>query len=223
MDNVFSVAPGDIFIHMWDKTSQTIGSYWNNYQPLTEDQFEKANVFPDIQSIHKIYKPKVLMVESEREIDMSIYNPKYYQDPKFKSSLGVKSVFYASRKVFELATQYGEYDMFFATRMDIKYTSKLNINELGRDCLTVPHNKHFVNDIWMFGPKKYLDIRTNYYHHIDDYWYNNPNYDNFMNVWQEIVMTKYLNDNNVPTQISDLCFEVPRIFGATTTFDHWEK
>jgi hypothetical protein len=64
-------------------------------------------------------------------------------------------------------------------------------------------------DIWVFGSQEQIDIKTQYYYHIDKYWYNHGN---FNDVIYEKPLTQYFKDKNVPIQPSNLNFELIRVF-----------
>jgi hypothetical protein len=207
-NNVYAVAPGDIFIHTWDRTNPIVGSYWNGWGYLTGEALKAALATPDISGIFEAYKPKVLMVEQDKLPDLSRYkNPNEipYNAP---GCFGVKLMLESSRKAFETMKSYGVYDRVFSTRLDLNYESKLNINEVQSDRLVgASTDGNF--DIWMMGTTEQMDIKTQYVNHIDTYWYDRD----MINMHYEGALLKYLQDNNLGDFItSDISYTTPRIF-----------
>jgi hypothetical protein len=203
-DNIFSVLPGDIFIHTWDTTNPSFGSWWAGYREFTDEEKGISNQTPDFNSIFDIYKPKVLLIERDNSNYMN--NESAY----IKSSYGVKNVLNASRKIFEIASSYDNYDIFFLTRMDIKYTSKFDISEIQIDKLMTP-DITTPKDIWMYGNREVVDIKTKYAHYVQEYWLDFgtniwPSY------WFEHALGKYLKDNNIQLGESKLKYDTIRLF-----------
>jgi hypothetical protein len=105
---------------------------------------------------------------------------------------------------------HGKYDYIFQSRMDILYTSPLDINEFTtfglRKCVGL------ANDIWMFGSSEHFNIKTNYCNHIDDYWLKNEGANSIVHTSYEDLLRKYLTDNGVPMLDSALQFQTIRLF-----------
>ena len=100
-ENVFSVCPGDIFIHTWDRVNSTAGSHWNGW---AED----------------------IIIEKDKGIQHHKKNLPHISLPH----LGVKNMLDSCLKVFNMAKNHKKYDKFFSTRMDIRYLTKFDKNEL---------------------------------------------------------------------------------------------
>lgn len=205
-ENVFSVLPGDIFIHTWNRVNPSIGSYWNGWVDLTGEKLKISNEYADVTGIIKTYNPKIIMVEEHPIVDTSWCS---FANDETKAQCGVKYMLYSSRKIFEESLKYNDYDYFVSTRLDIKYLSKLDVNEINlqRNHLIIPNCMNF--DIFALGPKHLIDIKTNYYYHVDQYWYHNPC---FINSGYETVLARYLSDNRLPLLKTGINFEIVRPF-----------
>ena len=203
-DNVFSVLPGDIFIHTWDTINPGFGSWWSHYADFTEEEKAIANQTPDFNEIHKIYKPKVLLIEEDKGKNLT--NMTNYE----KSSIGTQYMLEGSRKIFEIACNYSDYDIFFSTRMDLNYTTKLNISEYEDGAIMSP-NPSLPYDVWMYGNKELMDIKTKYANHIKQYWFE-PGISSLGDCGYETALGNYLKDNNVKIKKSDLQWKSVRIF-----------
>jgi hypothetical protein len=203
-DNVYSVAPGDIFIHTWSTVNSLIGSHWNGWKDLEGDRLEISKQIPDLTGIVQSYNPKMLIVEDHPVVDVSWCS---FANDETKAQYGIRYMLYSSRSIFEIARNSNNYDFYFSTRLDVNYKSKIKLEEFD-------HNARFSTgenfDVFSFGPEHQMNIKTNFYHRIDDYWYNNPS---FQNTGYEPILKKYLNDNNVNSKIrSDIQFELSRLF-----------
>ena len=206
-DNVYTVAPGDIFIHTWNRTSPIVGSYWNGWGYLTGTALELASATPDISGILEAYKPKMLIVEQDRLPDLSRYKDSSEIPSKAPGCLGVKLMLESSRKAFEAMKSYGVYDRVFSTRLDLNYQSKLSIDEVHSDRL-IAAGSSGAYDIWMMGTTEQMDIKTQYITHVDTYWY-----DRDINLDYETTLHNYLQDNNLGDfMASSAIITIPRIF-----------
>lgn len=216
-DNVYSVAPGDIFIHTWDRINAKSGSHWNGWEDQTQGVLEeKSSKTIDFEGIKKSYNPKHIIVETDRGTD---YLKSRYNKHIPNSHLGVKNMLESSLKAFEMARQYEKYDKYFSTRLDINYLSKLDINELNSSNLLIPKTAYdgkypYIFDIWTAGSEEQLETKTNFYNAIDDYWYNYT--DNFHAYIYECALKQYYNDNKIQTQTSEIKYCAPRIIGEPT-------
>lgn len=210
-DNVFSVAPGDIFIHTWDKVNALTGSYWNGWKDLEGEAHRISSQLTDLNGIYETYKPKILISEEHPVVDVSQFN-----DPRinFKATYAVRHMLFSRRKVFEAAKQYGNYDVYFNTRLDIKYFSKLDINELNSGKLLVPTDQYGRYDIFMFGPEKYIDIHSRFAYDLEDFWYKSNLYQT--NIFYENVLQNYISQKGLRFGLeifhSNLKFDMVRLF-----------
>lgn len=208
-NNVYSVVPGDIFIHTWDTTNPPFGSHWKNWNDLNETELALANKVPDFSKIYEAYKPKILMIEKNKEPDFTNY-PEYPHNSSFKSRLGVKSMLESSRKIFEAAKNYGNYDKFFSTRLDINYVSLFDQNEFYINDVLAPNPA--LIDIWMMGNLEQMDIKTQYLNHIDEYWFKHPSFAND-SIGYEDSLKSYLADKGITNfQFSKSHHTLSRIF-----------
>jgi hypothetical protein len=213
-ENVFSQLPGDIFIHTWDTTDSTYGSYWSKtayYEKFKDESLKIASETPDFQGIYKAYKPKVLLIEPNRDPDFNILKILNSQAINIKPShLGVKNMLYQSKKLFDLANNYKEYDYFFSTRMDLLYTNTITEEEKSymfqKNTLTCPYRS---SDIWMFGDRNSIDIKTNFYSHIEEYWFKRKL--NFYEDTYESALFEYLKENKIFHRASDLKSQFVRL------------
>lgn len=207
-ENVYSVAPGDIFIHTWgDQVSPPLGSAWNGWVDLNDEQMKVASSRPDINGIFQAYNPKIMIVEPEPGINLELLPEHLRNEVPSRPNLGTKNMLYSTRSIFEAAMKYDDYDFIFNTRLDVEYNSKLNINELNSGKV-FRSNMH--EELWMFGSTDFMDIKTNYYHYIDQYWFQHPDY---VRISYEQAFYRYLYDNNVrEIYASDLQYKILRPF-----------
>lgn len=208
-DNVFSVAPGDIFMHTWHTTNASVGSHWNTWSDLDDELLKKSSELIDTSAIHRTYKPKLLMIEEDLGVDETGYQP----HPRMKAYLGGKNMLNGARKVFVQAMSYDKYDRVFSTRMDILYENKLDINELS-DPLLICHNHSYPDniafDLWMHGTPNDIDIKSQYLYFYDQMFLNNPN---LGMLWYEPVFSHYLSERGIKFKKSSLNCCIPRITG----------
>jgi hypothetical protein len=66
-------------------------------------------------------------------------------------------------------------------------------------------------DIWMYGNKELMDIKTNYASHIKQYFFD-VGISSLGGAGYEVALGNYLKDNNINLKKSDLQFETVRIF-----------
>lgn len=211
-ENIFSIAPGDIFIHTWDKVNASTGSYWNGWIDLTGDKLNLSNQLTDFTGIYQTYKPKILIAEEHPTVDITQFN-----DPRidFKATYAVKYYLNARRKIFEIAKNYNNYDYFFVSRLDIKYSSKFDINELLTNKLITPNDggadRH---DLFIMGSENYINIHTKFAYDLEDYWYKSGLYK--QTIFYEHVLKKYLHEHGINFNInvirSNLKFDIIRLF-----------
>lgn len=209
-ENVYSVFPGDIFIHTWDITNAKVGSYWNGWSTLSKELLDKSTQPIDVARIKNVYKPKVLVVEEDRGVDTTGYP----EHPRMEAYLGAKNMLYSARKSFTHATGYDNYDRIFSTRMDILYENKFDIEELNDTSLICSNHGHPSNiafDLWMHGTPEHINIKTEYLYYIDEMFLKNPYLDM---LWYEHVFSQYLHSRNVQFKKSSLNCSIPRINGT---------
>lgn len=210
-DNVFNEIPGDIFIHTWDQVNATTGSYWNGWHDLTGEALEKSKAATDVNGIIKTYQPKVIIVENHPEVIVPETSAYYIEN---RARYGVKNMLYGSRKIFEEAVKYKKYDFIINTRMDIKYLSKFDKAELNSNLnFALDNNSWDFKDIIMWGTPELLDIKTQYYHNIDSYWYNlNNERHDWIHTGYEPQLKYYLMERKMPLASSNLKIELVRLF-----------
>jgi hypothetical protein len=205
--NVHSVIPGDIFMHTWNQVNSPTASYWKKWKYNSNEREISLSV-PDFNGIYGAYKPKILLIENNPE------NPASSDSTDFvKSHYGAGFMLGGSRKIFEMACKYGDYDFFVSTRMDIDYTSQFDIAEitnLESNSLLSPIAR-YPSDIWMIGARQAMDIKTNYFFNIKKYWYDKPNFPS-EECWYEGSFGEYLRDNNVKVIQSNLQSKMIRLF-----------
>jgi hypothetical protein len=201
-ENVFSVVPGDIFIHTWDATNSVFGSTWNGFRPLTEEQLKLANRVPNFNEIYNTYKPKVFIIESDK--CKNIKN----QSDTVSSHLGLYYMLEGSKKIYNEVIQHDNYDYIFETRLDINYKSKLDLMEFNNKNLMCPIEGGLLYDFWMFGSVANMKIKIDFFDNVKSYWYDkNPTL-----IWYEHALENYLRDNGISFMKSSLEYDVPRLF-----------
>ena len=209
-ENVFSVAPGDIFIHTWgDCINPKISAPWNGWTTLNENQLAISSTKPDLNGIFQTYKPKIMIVEEDPGPDITLLPEEFRSDLRSPGNVGVKNMLRSARTIFEAATKYKKYDKIFNTRLDIKYNSKLTEIEILSDKLLSPPSFGHI-ELWMFGTTEQIDKKTNFVNHIDKYWYHNPQY---LEVAYELTFITYMLDQGIPVNsASNLQYEIIRPF-----------
>jgi hypothetical protein len=198
--NVFSVAPGDIFIHTWDATNSIFGSHWNGFKPLNESQIKISNTLPNFNEIYNVYKPKILIIEPDK-----CKNIKNKPD-NIASMIGLQYMLYSSKKMYNEVINYDNYDFIFETRLDLNYTSKLDLNEFNLKDLYCPI-EHNIMDFWFSGSVNNMKIKIDFYDNIHEYWYNKNCSINY-----EVALENYLKDRGISWAKSSLMFNAPRLF-----------
>lgn len=188
-NNLYSVAPGDIFIHTWDTVNAITGSHWNGWNDLQGEHLELSKKKIDATGISQAYQPKCLIIDQHPEVDISWCE---FSDVTTKANYAVKHMLYSSRKAFEVAKEYDEYDVYFDLRMDIYFDSGLDINELFSGKLMTA--KGMNTDLFMFGNKSLMDTKTGYYYDVEDYWYKN---ERFKTTGYEAALISYLAEKGI--------------------------
>ena len=195
-ENVYSVFPGDIFIHTWDRVNMRFGSWWNGWvNELEGDSLRISEQLIDFTGIYNAYNPKKILVEPDRLPDISKYFDINSVPDGAYANLGTKNMLYSEKQGFEMATSYGEYDKIFSTRMDVFYHTKMTEDEFLSDALVVSNqvSPWHAYDIWMLGDTKTMRIKSDYYHHIDTYWFERG----LFSLSYENQLLNYLHDNNI--------------------------
>lgn len=217
-DNVFSVIPGDVYMHTWDRVNSKYGSFWNgihnNSLSLSNVEYEEiSSKTLDLDSIKKIYNPKHIIVETDNGIDLPLKMcPNIDISKASLAHISVYNMVKAQHDVFNLSKMYGEYDVYFSLRPDMIFKSKFDKNEIiSNQYMMVPKtiSKNFYQDSYAFGPKKFIEIRANFLHSIYEYWYSK---NNLYSYYIEHAATQYYNDNNIQVGFSNLKSEFVRLF-----------
>ena len=219
-NNVYSILPGDIFIHTWDRVNAANGSWWGPHgfsNQLHNDQYAISSQLADIKGISETYKPAMLVVEQDRSykpLDYSpIANTNHIMTQGTPAFLGTKCMLYQSRLAFCLAQSHSDYDYFFSTRLDIDYPEKLSEQEVAgllcSDKLSIVSGDN-VPDVWMFGPAHLMDIKTQYVDHIDNYWFQR--HPDLHAYGYEMALRDYIEDANVPLRVTNFPYKIQRLF-----------
>lgn len=211
-DNVHKYAPGDIFIHTWDCVNAEVGAHWNTWSDeLKEISAKKINE----SEITAIYNPIKIVVEKDIGIE---YWTNLYPNIQ-RHYLGIKNLLYSQKKVFEMSKEYKIYDRYVSTRLDINYTSNINLKELVSKYYIVsnsaihPHNMVF--DFWSIGSLEHMEIKSKYFNEIDKYWFTKDMY----TYCYEHGLHDYLVDNRIPICRSNVKYNVPRINNMLTAYN----
>lgn len=219
-DNVYSVAPGDIFIHTWDRVNSKYGSFWNKNLGILNNEHEEISCQTlDLDAIRKTYNPKHITVETDLGIELPFREcPQLSNVNLAPSHLGAYNMIKSQYNSYKLAESAGEYDIYFSLRMDLFFTNKLNESDLYEsNYMVVPPTftdyddprTEMIFDIFAFANKNIMKTRAEFYHHVWDYWYSKNNvYQYFL----EHAATRYFRDNNIKAKPGSLNFEVKRLF-----------
>lgn len=230
-NNIYNILPGDIFIHTWDRVNAGTTSWWNVWNRKggmnsTRRLKPASEKIADIEGIKARYNPKHIIVEKDPswdEIPHQWARPKYESHPQWDHvqttpRFGAKYILYAFKTIFDIAKEYDNYDRFFCSRLDINFLSALDLIELENPNLVLSQTKvsyeDFRQDIFFHGTKNLVELRSEYYNHIEEYWYDKD----YITLEFEHALTNYLKDKNIPISESNLRFNIPRINGKTSEF-----
>lgn len=211
-DNIYSVAPGDIFIHTWDRINAKTGAHWNGETTTLTGELEtiSSQILP-LKEIIQAYNPKHIVVETDTCVDL--FRNKY---PEHISSptLCIKNYLYSTAELFKLALKHEKYDKFFLTRPDLNFLEKIDINYFNNEqpmaASTGWDNSGAIFDFWFLGNFNQTKIFAEFDKHIDEYWL----YKTVYNYIYEQALGQYLQDNQIKPVLSKLKFNVPRINGT---------
>jgi hypothetical protein len=197
-------------MHLWDTTNSIIGSWWNDWEDFTGEKLQLSEKIIDVNYIKNIYDPKKLLVEKNKSVD----DKNYDYHPSLRANLAVKNVLESHKKAYELIDNPDSYDKIFCTRLDIKYESKLQLEELENEYLLYPEFPRLdavdlVSDLWLIGNPEQIKTKINIVNSIDDLWYSKSD---FNSIPFEKIVTDYLISNNIKYKHSNLKYSVPRIF-----------
>lgn len=215
-NNVFSVAPGDIYIHTWDRVNSKYGSYWNNN--LCELDNVKENISSetlDFDGLRKTYNPKYMIVETDLGNEFVINKlPEITKTSALPAHMGVYNMCRAQRRVFEMAEMFDSYDIYFSLRLDMFFLNKFDNSELSNnEFMMYPYTKmntpSQIVDIYAFGSKTNMELRSKFVDCIWDCWYSKNNFNHFT---IEHAATRYYRDNGIKLKQSSLKFELKRMF-----------
>lgn len=211
--NIYNFAPGDIFIHTWDRINSYLPSHWNAHV-WSGDTETISSIKTNYDKIIKTYNPIGFMIQQDPGVQKWI--DKY---PNInKDSLAIKNLLYSQNMVYQMAKTHKKYDRFFCTRMDINYTSTINITELFCSEYVISnsrkHASNMIFDFWSIGSQEQIDIKCQYYHAIDKYWFPY----NMNSIFYEHALYNYLQDNSIPILKSSVTYNVPRINNIITDY-----
>jgi hypothetical protein len=216
-ENVYSQAPGDIYIHTWDRINSKCGSFWNSFGEEAENI---SSQITNIEDIKKAYNPKdmIMQIDTGLEVPLNLFS-NLSNIHASEAHIAVYNMFRSQRSVFKLTENYGIYDRYFSCRLDLFFTNKFNIEELKYDnCLTAPniiHNGHYIDinnmvfDIFSFGSKDIMEMKSKFCYSIYDYWYSKGH---LYDYWIEKAVTQYYRDNNIEIKPSSLQYDIKRLF-----------
>jgi hypothetical protein len=167
-DNIYSVAPGDIYIHTWERKNSAVGSWWNGWNDLDGEKLTKSMEYTDVNGLIEKFKPVNIIVEQHPVVDVSHLS----QQSQFsKAQYGNKFQYYSMRRSFEEACARENYDVFFNLRLDLFWKNRFDINELQSDKLFFPQRKNF--DLFSIANFELMDSRLKIAYDIEDFWYQN--------------------------------------------------
>lgn len=212
-DNIFSVAPGDIFIHTWDVVSSDTPAYWNKFKPLTTDQIWIANEKIEEDEIRKIYNPVSIVLGFSNPV-----LPVPGKTGEHQYCHGLKQYYEGVQWAVHLANKHSTYDRVFILRMDIEFLSKLDPKEL--EILNVVNAKHSYlegrgshTDLFLHGSQKDITTSADYYWNMDELFFRNPN-----NQYHEDAWSHYMRNKGVTITPSSLKFRIQRVFDMEPTY-----
>lgn len=150
-ENLIDPLEADVYIHTWDQMSYWTGyggapSVWRTFgsdaQKVLPEKYHidlerltpfipKANGIlrtPLTQPLdpalfETIFKPKELIVESEKAFTDSLINPEGFS--RHRGTLNQIKMFWGIKRAFDLALANGKYDIIIRVRPDVKITEKI--------------------------------------------------------------------------------------------------
>ena len=166
-DNLFSVVPGDIFIHTWDRVNAKTSAYWNNFN--LQGLEEVSNRIADINGIIKAYNPKYIIVETDLGVEhiSKEINSKCHHNLK-DGHLGLKNLYYGQHKIFNVAKTLDHYDRYVFIRPDLKFINKFNESLLYNDNVVIPYLSDFAFEIWKITNTHQGTVCTDFYYQLDE-------------------------------------------------------
>ena len=211
-EHIYKVAPGDIFIHTWNNLGTQTPAYWNGFEGISE-QATREQV--DAFALSACYGAKAVLVEQERSI---VPIPRFKEFSSNTWAHTCKTYYESRRKAFLLAEAHGPYDRIFSLRLDFKFLSSMKPEDLQNPNLLVAKHRGLIEmgahtDAWAIGSQEQIDKLTQYYFHIDEYWFNKDKHPHHELAWHE-----YLLDLGIIPEASSIRFSIPRLAGPDTCF-----
>lgn len=228
-DKIYSVFPGDIFIHTWDRINARSGSWWNKFSKEILDadlQYLSGQPTP-VEKLREVFKPVSLTVEPDPSWTDSSYQwakDKYsgkidFNHPMCIPKLGIKFVLRVLSKTLDKVMSYDNYERIFCTRLDLFHLNRIDYNEFSIPKLIVSKtqysNANYIQDIFFHSVPDIIKSRIELYNDIDNIWYDQ----NFVEIDYETALTQYLKQKNLQTMESSLKFQIPRINGTISIFE----
>lgn len=184
---------------------------------MSEEEKAVASKGVDLEDLKRIYRPKEILVEHQRSL---LPVPARAHSPY--PAYSVKVTYESMKKAFNMTL--GEhYDRVFMTRMDLRYTTKLNPKELSAPKLHVPPVKlllwghHAATDLWLHGTQEQIKTSTDYFWEIEQRFFKRTEID----YYHELAWHDYIREQKLPIAVSRLECEIVRLFGEPTRFEPW--
>lgn len=197
-DNVFSRAPGDIFIHTWNTRTQPHGSWWNPggspHEPLSRQE---------IQRILETYKPTGYLIEptmAPAKMPSDIPSRGLFFDT-------VRIAYESNKRAYAQAKAHGPYDRYFMLRPDIRFTSPLDPSELLYESLHLSRHDDLLRQGWLYdlfwiGPGDLVESTQR--------WGSEIGCAKLKTHYQEEGFTDFIRREKIPVRLSSLRYEIVR-------------
>lgn len=119
----------DVYIHTWD----TLTHKNSSFATRAARKLQEARTVERLPAIRELLRPRGVVVEQAFDWDVSVYGrglQKVHQN--------VPLMFYKVAKCHELAKSREYYDLYFRTRGDVKYLTKVDFRKLDPSVLYIP-------------------------------------------------------------------------------------
>jgi hypothetical protein len=206
---ILNVYQPDIFMHVWFDKSKVgqpyLGSCWNNGRSdIVEDM--------TIENLQQLYNPIRVFHESEKFNNENL--PRIYDSNKARQESFITfSMFYSVLMANKLKIDYEiknnfKYDCVLRMRFDWALDQLINLNNFDLNKLYCPNDcgtQKSINDQFAFSKSENMDIYSNTYNFIDDYWVNDR-----IKLIQESLLYHHLDKNGVEINPLNIRFKILR-------------
>jgi hypothetical protein len=179
--------------------------------------YQKGTSSEDIRSFVEKFNPKIIF-ENDEYIDFQSYEN--YEKAGETTRRNVVSMFYCRKKLFEEFTDYckrynlPKYDLFISKRVDLNYSSNLNLEPIEENCKN--HSLIMTPNCYIFcGMNDQYAIMNNF-EYLE--WYMKT-FDNIHNLCRrgiiyhpETLLREHLDEKCINFETFDLSYKLTRLY-----------